>query len=1111
MKKKLILAAIFVLFAGLFPLSAQIRISISAEKMPVEQFLSELEEQGDFTFFYSKAVLEGLPPVTVNAKDLPLQQVLETAFKGSGLSFTPMGSQIAIRKERTQQKEESPSPESVKPDKRVVRGRVTDLSGEPVAYASVIVTNAPSKATLTDEQGSWSLELKEEDAILNVSYIGFVAQNIVVNGRDEIDVTLTPDASNMLEETVVIGYGIAKKQDLTGSVAAIKMADIQAVPVTSVSQALQGRVAGVDIVGASGAPGAASSINIRGARSITASNEPLIVVDGVMDAVTDLGEINPSDIQNISVLKDASSTAIYGSKGANGVIMVTTKQGMSSKPQVSFKTEFGLSRIARKLDLMNAEEFIRYRNSSSQLNNLNSASWLPPYDAADYSADTDWINTITRLAKYQNYWLSLSGGSKGTSYYGALAYTDEDGIVSGSGMRRFSGRVNLSHQFYKWLKLFLNISANNTRRDLNKAKFGGTNISNGAMYLAPIIGPLDDSNPLYENGVLINTPYASIKYEEFFSEYSYSNNTIGIHITPVKNLMLKSWNSYALSGFDEYHFWPSWMPKKQNAEGADARRYSMTKHRLATENTLVWKHTFGTHYHFDALGGFSASVTDQLSQTVQAKSMLDDEAKWKNFAAIGSKENYTISSSYWDQRKMSFFTRVNLDYAKKYYLTLTLRTDGSSNFAENNKWGFFPSVAVKWDIRREPFLKSVRWLNQLALRGSYGRTGNDAIASYRSLQAYATTSSYIFDGIKGVVVYPSRLANPDLTWEKTDQLNLALETSFFSQRLNLTIEGYSSKTTDLLLNVSLMNTTGYSSRLSNLGMTSNKGFELTLESRNFELSKFGWTSVLTLSHNRQLVEDTGHYDYVPTVTSAGNLKYMMYGYKQGYPLNSLWGFKYGGVVHNLQEFYDNQRTHTYVYREILTENNCLGHSRYIDQNGDAVLDNNDLVYLGNADPVIAGGIQNNFYIGKFKLSVFFNCALGGKIYNYSELYMAGGLYSNQYRYMLNSWHPTRNPDSDIPRAGDTANVMLPSTFQVHDASWVRLQDLSLEYSFDLRKTKIFKTLSLGVSGRNLWLWTRYNGFDPDVSAEEDGLTLRRVDMNAYPAARRVVFSLNLKM
>ena len=954
---------------------------------------------------------------------------------------------------------------------------------------------------------------------MKVSYMGYTTQEIVIGDRKVIDVTLKPDMSNRLNETVVIGYGTTKKQDLTGSVASVKMADIEHLPVTSVDQALQGRIAGVDIVGAGGAPGSASSINIRGARSITASNEPLIVVDGVMDAVTDMSEINPADIESISVLKDASSTAIYGAKGANGVIMITTKKGTTARPSVRLKMEVGVSQIARTLDVMNTEEFIRYRNSSAQIDNLQldaegnaitRPSWLPGYDAADYASNTDWVDAISRTSVYQNYYLSVSGKTKGSNYFGALAYTDDQGIIKGSGMQRINGRVNLTKEFAKWIHFALNANFAYTKKDLNKAKFGGTNISNGAMYLAPTIGLLDRNNPIYENGALINTPYASIEYEDYYSTRLYHNYTGIIRLIPHKKLHIRSQNSAAFATTDTFHYWPSYMPKKSASEGADAYRHNNEWTRLTSETTATYKDTFGKRHFFESMVGFSAISTKSLSQAITAKSMLSDDARWNNFAAIGSKENYTVASSLTRMTKMSVFARINYNYASKYYITATVRGDGSSNFAANRKWGIFPSAALKWNIRQEDFLKYVRWLSQLELRVSYGRTGNDDIPAYRSLQAYSSGFSYVFDGLNGPVFTPSRLANPDLTWETTDQLNLALETAMFSNRLNITLEGYMSRTKDLLLNVRTMNSTGFSSRLSNLGLTSNLGAELTIESRNIERSKFGWTTIFSISHNTQRVEDIGNNNYVATVTSAGNIKYMMYGYKKDYPLNALWGFEYGGTVKTVEEFEQNKETKQYVYRDAYSSAVAsLGHSRYVDQNHDGVLDNNDLVYLGNADPVISGGLQNNFYFGKLKLSVFFTYSYGGKMYNYSELYMAGGKYSNQYRYMLDSWHPTRNPQSDIPRAGDTANVMLPSSFQVHDASFIRLQDLTLQYTFDLRKTKIFKNLSLGLSGKNLYLWTRYNGFDPDVRADEDGITLRRVDMNAYPTARKVVLSVNM--
>jgi len=992
---------------------------------------------------------------------------------------------------------------------RTVTGKVLDETGQILAGAGVMLPDGKN-GTVTDIGGAYSIQLPAGAEVLSFSFLGYETQNVSVKGKDKVDVVLIPEKNNTLNEVVVIGYGTARKQDLTGSVGVVKMSDIEDVPTLSVDKALQGRIAGVDIV-SSGAPGESSSINIRGARSITASNEPLIVVDGVMDAVQDISEIDLVDIESISVMKDASSTAIYGSRGANGVILITTKKGKSPKPSVIFKNEFGVSTIARTLDLMNTEEFVRYRNDFRELDSSSSES-LPTYDAADYPNDTDWIASITRPALYEHSYFSVSGKAGKSSYYGALSFTDEQGIVKGSGVKRYSGRLNLSHEFTKWLSVNMNLSLFYSDRDVNKAQFGGTNISNGAMYLAPVIGLLDRSNPIYENGSLINTPYASIKYEEYFCRTPGQNYSMSIVFKPVKGLEIKSQNSLGRMVSDTFHWWPSYMPKKSSGEGADAYRFNRQNRRLGSENTVSYKTKLPSGHSIDALGGFSVYSTEYLQQSIRAAGMLDDDAKWNNFASIGSKENYSISSASSRILRMSAFARMGYSYKNRYYLNFSVRADGSSNFARNNKWGFFPSAAAKWSIKSESFLRRARWLNTLDLRASYGRTGNDDIPAYRSLQAYGTTSTYVFDGVQAPAFSLSRLENPDLTWETTDMANVALETSMFNRRLNITAEAYWSSTKDLLLNVTTMRTTGYSSRLSNLGRTANNGYELAISSINIDKPKFGWSTTFTISHNSQMVLDVGHNDYVPTVKSPGNINYMMYGYKAGYPLNSLWGFEYGGTVKSIEEYMENLDSRQYGYRENYTSANCLGHSRYVDQNHDGVLDQKDLVCLGNGDPLVSGGLQNDFWFGNFKFSFFIAYSAGGKMYNYSELYMAGSAYSNQYRYMLDSWHPVRNPQSDIPRAGDTMNAMLPSSLQVHDASYVRLKDVSVKYTFPLYKTsKTFKSLSLSLSGTNLLLWSPYNGFDPDVTSEVDSGTLRRVDMNAYPSARKVVLSVQLTL
>ena len=999
-----------------------------------------------------------------------------------------------------------------------VSGIVKDTDGNALIGATVATPDG-KKGVSTDLNGAYRITLGPTQGILEFSYLGYKTQSLVVGSRTSLDVTMAPDESLAINEVVVIGYGEVRKSDLTGSVTNVKMNDIKDAPVSSIDQALQGRVAGVDIMSTSGDPSATTSIRIRGTRSITASNEPLIVVDGVIDAVQDLTDINSADIESISILKDASATAIYGSRGSNGVVIVTTKKGSGSltKPNVTLKMDFGTSHIARTLDVMNATELMQYTNDRSFFNSSGFSSgsneYTPSKDPSMFGEGTNWLKAITRTTFTQNYNLSVSGRSKSTNYYANLGYTDIPGIIKDSGFSRITGRFNISHKFTKWLEVGYQGSYTFRHVDRNKAAIGGTNVWGGAIYLSPVIKPGDYYNPMYENSSRFNSPWATITFNTDYQEQLTNTNVLVFTLTPLKGLRIKSQNSYMVYQRHDYRFYPSTLPRKTENEGADAFRYEGDARRLTSENTITYDKKFKSGHNLNVMAGFTAMHEIVNRFQLEAKGLISDNMKWNNMNAIASKDNYTASTAFEKVVRESVLARLNYNYRSRYYLTLTARADASSNFAANNKWGFFPSGAFRWNLKNERWLKNKRWLSELALRLSAGRTGNNAISVYRSLEAYGTsTSGAIFDGSQGVTVYPSRLENPDLTWEKTALYNAAIDFSAFDDRLGISLEGYHSKTTDLLLTLQTAHVTGFTSRYTNIGQTSNTGVELTIESRNIVKPKFHWNTTFTISHNKQMVDDIGHEEYISALNSGGNSPFMMYGYKSGYPLNSLWGFKYAGVWHTAEEFERNNLTHTYVSSTSGTNAMTMrGYPKYVDTNNDGQLSEADLVYMGNSDPFLYGGLQNTFHIGRLKLGIYFTYSVGGKIYNYSELAMAGGNSSNQYRYMIDSWHPVRNPNSDLPRAG-TDDILVPSDLQIHDASYVRLQNVNLSYTFDLRKkTKnALRDITLSAVANNLYLWANYNGFDPDVSTESDGSTLRRVDMGAYPRSRTIVFSVQLR-
>lgn len=1010
-----------------------------------------------------------------------------------------------------------------------VTGVVLDENQNPMPGAAVLLDGVSGHGTVTDLDGKFKIVVPSTESVLRFEFMGYSTVKMMVGKKTVLNVTMNPDVS-YLDEVVVIGFGETKKSDLTGSVASVQMDKVLSSPTLSVDQALQGRIAGADIVNMSGDPTAGTTINIRGSRSINASNEPLIIVDGVMNAVTSLADINTTDIESISILKDASSTAIYGAQGANGVIIVTTKTGENSttKANVNFSVKAGFSEILRTLDLMTAEEFARYNNERQHYNKTSSpepgVGYNPSYVAYPnkytnpeaLGKGTNWIDEMTYLAPYQQYSLSLNGGTKKTNYYASISYSDNQGIILDTGGKHLTGKVNVGHQFNKWLKLIYSHSSVYRKLQQNKANIGGTSIWSGVIYLSPALTIDDTVNDLYDygNGVVFNNPYINVQQAQKYTEISTSFNMLIARITPIKGMTIESKNSVYMAQNHQFRYNPGTLPAKAAANaGGDAFRSEQDQRQFSSDNTITYKTSINRKHNLDVMGGVSIYYNNKNYVSVTAKGLLVDALTWNDLSGVSDKDNYTIASSNTKVKRMSVLARANYNFKNRYYFTFTGRADGSSNFAANKKWGFFPSGAFKWNLSKEQWIRQLNFFQDLSLRVSAGRTGNDAIAAYTSLYSIdSSTSGYLIGGSQVTYHYPNRLASPNLTWETTDMYNAAIDMAMFRGRLKFSLEGYYALTKDLLLNVQKAQHTGFDYYRENLGRTSNKGVELSIESKNILKRNFSWTTDFTLAHNTQMVEDIGTEDFV--VTYKGEKDYMMYGYVKGYPLNALWGFEYGGVWKSSKEIEENKITRQ--YGDFYSDTKA-GRPRYVDQNHDGVINNDDLVYLGNADPILYGGLQNTFNIYGVNLSLYFTYSLGGKIYNYSEFFMTGSYCTNQYKYMEDRWHPLRNPDSDIPAAGGTGYSMLPSSFMVHDASYLRFKNLNVSYAFDLRQVtkKHLKTLTLGFSIDNVYLWTRYNGFDPDVATvvntdtDEAARTLRRADVGAYPQSRKYIFSATL--
>ena len=990
---------------------------------------------------------------------------------------------------------------------RTITGQVFDNTGQPMIGATVVVVGNTNVGTTTDTQGKYKIKASADDQ-LSFSFLGYLEVTERVGNRTNINIVMNPE-NRTIDEVVVIGYGTQQKSDLTGAVTSVNMEDLANTAAASVDEALQGRLAGVEIMTTDGEPGSAASIRVRGSRSLTASNDPLIVVDGVMDAVASFADIDPAEIKNVTVLKDASSTAIYGSRGANGVILVTTHEARANKLNVTFKGTFSLQELPRELDMMNAAEFASYRNDYYTNNNSSYRLWQnykPRYpNPSAYGEGTDWVDVMTRKAFSQKYFLSLAGGSKSTKVYFSLGYNDINGIVIDSDQQQFSTRLKIDHNVFKWLNLGVNTQYSKRHNNKSTTAISGTAVR-AVTNLNPLMTPTESWDMLGDNGTNGGSVYDS-PYLKALNLQNYDDRTI-LTMTPYvelvfnKNLKLKSQFSYVHTNDLGFYYSPSTMPVAERYRyGGSATRKNNIKINMLSETTLSYKKTFKKKHKLDVVGAFTAQNTTWNNSSQSGRGYLDDNVTAYNMGSLVDKRCLTVSSSASELQRYSVLARANYSYGGRYHLTFTGRGDASSNFAEGHKWAFFPAAAFKWSVTNEKFMKGTKsWLSDLSVRVSAGRSGNDAVSTYVSQMVLTTNQSgWLFGDSYEVSYYPTRIDNPNLTWEKTDSFNFGIDMSILNDRITMSLEAYTAKTKDLLYTMQNAAVTGFTTRYANIGDTQNKGVEFTFTSRNISRRNFQWTTNLTIAHNSSKVLDIATaYGYVSTYSRGG---YMIYGYAEGYPANSLWGFQYEGVWHTQEEIEQNKQTKTYV-----GYSKNLGYARYADINHDGVLNDKDRIYLGSADPIVYGGLNNTFKIIKnLSVGVYFTYSIGGRMYNIMEFTtMSGTATSNKDRRMLEAWHMNRNPYSNIPGAYLTDSY--GSDLFIYDASYLRLQNINVNYRFDLKKkTRYLRDISLTASISNVALLTKFPGYDPD--AVSGG---RRIDTGRYPKPRTYSLAIQIR-
>lgn len=949
-----------------------------------------------------------------------------------------------------------------------ISGTVTDVDKNPLPGVSV-VCKSTSQGTVTNLDGKYTIEINKGNT-LTFSLIGMQTQDIKIANQSIINVIMH-ESTIELDEVVAIGYGTAKKSDLTSSIISVKPDELKNVKVGSAADALQGLATGVLISKGSFKPGGSSNIIIRGNGSFGnggASTTPLYIIDGVMSNAG-LDVIAPSDIESIEVLKDAASTAIYGSRASNGIILVTTKKGKTGKASITFNTNIGIQNLINKQKVLNASQFKEILDAATD----NTYLWDKEEQRMfDEGRSTDWQDLITQSGVYQNYNLGITGGSEKTTYYLGLDWVDQEGIIKNTGYQKGNIRFNLDSKLNNWLTMGakFNVIRSSTNSSNTDGVAGMNSLDQGTMGSAIASKPsapiFNEDGTYYDNLLLRPNPVAAVTYFKNNFTQTRINASFNLEAEILKNLKLRTENGTEYINNQSNVFQDSRMTGiYKNVNISD--RENGEQFYLQTENTLTYQLNKGIH-RLTAVGGFSASIfnwTMMSAQVLNASNITQNDN-------LGTGTPKSINSDKVKSTLASFFGRVNYSLADKYLLTVTLRADGSSRFAKGHKWGYFPSGGLAWRINQEDFLKDVNFLDNLKLRTSYGIVGNQEISSYQSMAQVDATSSrytdYVFGGTLANGSRTSILAQPDLTWEKSRQFDLGLDFAFFKNRLSGSIDGYYKYTYDLLYNVPLPLESGYRTALVNVGAMKNRGIELTLNSVNIDTKDFTWQTSLNYSFNKNEIDKL--YNDLERV---GN-------YFVGQSINVIYTKRFGGI------WQSDEAEIAKIY------NAEPGDYKIIDRNRNNIIDDDDRDFVGQTTPQFFGSFSNTFKSHGFDLTIFLTYAGGHKIYNpfaYLDSYSPSANMSPDYYH--NYWTPER-PSNKYPRLGSTNSQLYETDGMYQKGDYIRLKNLELGYTLPRNiANKVYASnIRVYASVQNLVTFTKYTGFDVETS-----------NANPYPACR----------
>jgi len=1112
------------------------RITLNEKNSSIDRVFESIKSQTDYVFVYNNKELNN-KTVTIDVKNSTIEETMKECIKDMPFSYKIVNNNILIKKD--QSKTEPPSV-TVKQAKEI-RGKVVDEQGLALPGVSVVVKGSPM-GTTTNTEGFYTISVPNDNSTLVFSIVGFASQERSVKSDETINITLLEETS-ALDEVVVIGYGTQKRSNITTAVSSVSSESLKERPALNFGEAMAGQMPGVQVQQTGGAPGGEGlAIRVRGVGSITQSNDPLYVVDGYPMEGNAFRLLNTSDIESIQVLKDASSTAIYGSRGANGVVMVTTKKGKAGPPRININSFVGFQEREKEIEMMNRDQYVDWfidgRNqawldaqtisadpdkSPHTINDPNSRRQLYPgangqymipdgtggykYNFLDPASvalmpDNNWQDLLYRKALTQQNELSVSGGSENTQYTFSGSYAKQEGIVLNTDYDRFNFRSNINSKVSESINVGANLMAYSSRGNeqvsgkyspvmfalqlppmyplRNEDGTYGSMVRNPEILAGDVASPIGVAEQVYNNRKRYGWLGTVFAEWQILQDLKYRININGGIQDNVQKIYEASYIDFDAS------------KGPRPAKGVNERASDFD---WVIENTLDYSHTFSEKHLFSALLGYTTQKHTYQYMYGEARGFANDKVTTLNAGTM-----YALSNTESEYSMISYLGRINYSYDNRYLLTATFRGDGSSRFGMNKKWGTFPSLSIGWRISEEKFMENVDQISDLKLRAGFGISGNNRIGDYSSIGLLSTGFYPTGDALQNTI-NPNTMSNVDLGWEKTRQYNFGFEFGLINDRIRIEGDFYDSQSIDLLLNVPVPVITGYSTQMQNIGKVQNRGMEFLVTTRNF-INEFKWNTNFNISFNKNKVLEVGA-DERPIYASAPNANDAFIT-TIGQPIASFYGYKFEGVFMTQEEL--DKYPHLGADK--------IGDGRYADINGDGILDQNDKTILGNNNPDFTAGLSNNFSYKNFSLGVQFTASYGAELFSFYKRMV--GIYHGDRNGMIEQvdrWQSVDQPGDGIHfKATRTPSGWQrdPSSAWVQDASYLRLRNLNFAYDFNKSITDKLnvKGLRVYVTGTNLFTITNYTGYDPESSSEGSGLT-KGGDYLGYPTARSFILGVNL--